>query len=293
MAATPQINGGYRPVNEHDAIPAFTNRPLKASGQAGRGQFVTVDLSDGHADLNDGTAPNQACAGSADPSVLSDTSSVAGSARVRLSQRWLKGLPASAEVGDGFTDADYVVPFWIKDENTPGKLSNLAGDNRSLGGLVFGLDTDGNPILWDGPVAWLLARAAHQLDRKVGAWHEIIDAAASTATAERPMIREQIHGRVVAVEFVGLAIAAHADDHALITIAKRDGAGGGATTIATYNTDSDEDGAAAAFVPKAFVLSAVAGALDLLETDIVTVTITKGGNGQQITGTVRLIQKVI
>ena len=121
---TPAINGGYRPVNEHDAVPAFLNRPMKANAQAGRGQFVTVDLGDGLAALNDGATPGQACAGHADPSVLSDVSSVAGAARVRLSQRWSKGIPASEVVGDGFTDADFARCFFIADENTPGKLSN-------------------------------------------------------------------------------------------------------------------------------------------------------------------------
>lgn len=293
MPATPAINGGYRPVNEHDAIPAFLNAPAKANAQAGRGQFVTVDLADGLAALNDGATPNQACAGFADPAVLSDVSSVAGAARIRISQRWTKGLPASEEAGDGFTEADFAAPFFIANENAPGKLSNLAGDNRSLGGLVIGLDTDGNPILFAGPIGWTLGRAAHLCDSVVGASHQIADAAANTATAERAIVREAIHGRVVAIEFIGAAVPADDTDYVTITVAKRDGAGGGAVTLGTYDSRAANQGAITAFVPAAFALSATAGALDLLETDIVTVTVAKGGSGEPLTGAIRLVQKVI
>lgn len=293
MPATAAINGAYRPVDQNAAIPASLSRPLAGSAQVGRGQFATVSLSTGYAALNDGATPNQACAGFGDPSVLSDVSSSAGEARVRLSQRWTKGLPASTESNDGFTDADFAAPFWIANENTPGKLTNLSGDNRSLGGLVMGLDTDGNPILFAGPIGWTLGRAAHALDRVVGASHQIADAAASTATAERPIVREPVHGVVTAIEFVGLAVTGHADDHATITVSKRDGAGGGAVVLGTYSTDSDVDGAISAFEPAVFNLSAVAGALNLLETDIVTVTVAKGGSGQALTGAIRVVQKVL
>lgn len=293
MPATAAINGAYRPVDQNAAIPASLNCPLAASAQVGRGQFATVSLSTGYAALNDGATPNQACAGFGDPSVLSDVSSSAGEARVRLSQRWTKGLPASTESNDGFTDADFAAPFWIANENTPGKLTNLSGDNRSLGGLVMGLDTDGNPILFAGPIGWTLGRAAHALDRVVGASHQIADAAANTATTERPIVRTPVHGPVTGIDFTGAAVAADDTDYVTATVSKRDGAGGAAVVLGTYDSRAANEGAITALVPAAFTLSAVAGALNLLETDIVTITIVKGGSGKVLTGAFRLVQKVL
>lgn len=290
---TAAINPGYRPVGDDEAIPAFLNRALKASAQIGRGQFGTLSLSTGYAELNDGATPNQACVGVGDVANLSDTSSVAGQARARFSQRHFKGVKASTISLDGFADTDFGIPFWIKDENTPGKLTNSGGSNRSLGGVAFGLDTDGNPILWTGPVAWLVGRSAHLLDRVVGGWHQIADAAANTVTAERPMTREPVHGLITAITFDGLAVAADNTDYVTATISKRDGAGGGAVVVGTYDSRAANQGAVTAFVPMAFSLSAVAGALNLLETDVLTVAVAKAGAGKALTGTIKVIQKVI
>lgn len=290
---TPAVNASARPIHESAAVPGFLARPLAASERVGYGQFVTVAVATGLAALNDGTMPGQISGGVGDPSTLSDQSAVAGEAFVRLSQRHLEGIPASSAANDGFTDADFCVPFWIANENTPGKLSNLGGDNRSMGGLVFGLGDDGNPILWTGPVAHLMARAAHQLDAKSSAWFAIADAAANAATAERAIPREALHGTVVGIEFIGAAVAANDTNYATITVSKRDGAGGAAVVLGTYDTRAANEGAISAFEPAAFTLSAVAGALDLLETDIVTITVTKAATGQTLTGAVRLIQKVI
>lgn len=290
--ATPQVNAAYTPFNEHDAIPAFLHRPLAASSQAGRGQFVTVSLSTGYAALNGGATPNEASAGTADPSPLSDTSPIAGEALVRLSQRWLRGIPASTASNDGFTDADFGKPFFIADENTPGKLSNLSGNNRSLGGICFGLSEDSNPILWDGPVAWLLARATLLTDAKVGGWTRVDDADGSFA--ETGMNREKLHGVITGVQLIDDAgIAADNTNFITITISKRDGAGGAAVVVATYDSRAANQGAASAWTPKAFALSAVAGALNLLETDVLTITGAKGGTGQAVASNIRLIQKVI
>jgi hypothetical protein len=293
MPGTAEINGAYKPVNEHDAIPAYLSRPLAASEQVGRGQFVTVDLSTGYAALNDGTVPGQASAGVGDPSTLSDTSSVAGSARIRLSQRHMKSIPASAEAGDGFADTDFGKAFYIADENTPGKLSNFGANDRSLGGLVFGLDTDGYPILWTGPVAWLLARAVQALDATVGAQLYIENALASDTTTERAIHREPVHGLVTGIEFIGAAVTGDGTNFATMTISKRDGAGGAAVVLGTYSTDTGAESTISVFEPAVFTLSVVAGALNLLETDIVTATVTKDGTGQVLDGVIRVVQQVI
>lgn len=274
MTATAAINGGYRPVGEDDAIPCFTHRKLVASAQAGRGQFVTVSPATGLAALNDGTVPGQVSAGTADVSNLSDTDTGSGTAMVRLSQRWIKGLPASTVSLDGFADTDYAVPFWIANENTPGKLSNSAGSNRSMGGLVFGLADDGNPILWDGPVAWLLARGAHVADNEsAGNVGYPVDASATTdvgsttvATAALIMPRSKRHGVITSIEIIpSAALAATSGNDRTITIWKLDSLGvAAAVSVGTFKTTT----ALVAQTVAPFTLSAVAGALNLLETDI-------------------------
>lgn len=293
MTATPALQGAWTPASDHNAIPWAVARKLAASEQIGKGQFATVSLSTGYARLNDGSVPGEVSAGNGDVSELSDTSAIAGAAAARFSQRWFYGLKASTSDGDGFTDADFCVPFFIANENTLGKKSNLGGNNRSLGGLVFGLGVDQTPYAWDGPVAWALARSLLVADSKDGGWYQIADALAATTTSETAMSREKMHGVVTAVEFIGAAVTASNTDYAIITIAKRDGAGGGATTIATYDTRITGNGAITAFVPASFTLSVVAGALNLLETDVLTITVTKGGAGQVLTGSVRVIQKVL
>lgn len=293
MTATAQLNGAWTPVSDHNAIPGWIARPLAANAQVGKGQLVTVDPATGYASLNDGTVPSQIAGGVGDFAELSDFSSTAGAAAARLTERWFYGLAASTLSNDGFTDADFGVPFFIKDENTLGKLSNSGGSNRSLGGLVFGLAVDGTPVAWCGPIASLLARGQLIANAVNGGAYQIADAAASTTTAETAMARQKFHGVITAVEYVGGAIAADNTDYVTITISKRDGAGGGATVVATYDSRAANQGAATAFVPKAFSLSAVAGALNLLETDVLTVTVAKGGAGKAVVGSIRVVQKVI
>lgn len=295
MTATPALLGAWTPVSDHNAIPGYLVRKLAASAQVGKGQFATVSLSTGYASLNDGTTPLEVAAGNGDYSELSDTSTTAGAAKARFSERWFYGLAQSTVANDSFTDADFGVPFFIKDENTLGKLSNYSTSNRSLGGIVFGLAVDGTPLAWSGPIAHIMARSLLTSNATAGAFYALADAAASTTTAERGIHREKLHGVVTAVEFVGAAVAADNTDYVTITIAKRGSsdAYAAATTIATYDSRAANQGAITAFTPKAFALSAVAGAINLLEDDVVTITVTKGGAGKALTGSVRVIQKVI
>lgn len=288
-----QVNAAYTPIGENNAIPGALSRPAKASSKAGRGQFCTVDPSDGMASLNGGATPGQISCGVADVAFISDESSVAGNAVIRLTQRHSKGLPASTESGDGFSQADYCAPFFIADENTPGKLSNFGGSNRSFGGLVFGVDERSNPLLWAGPVASCIARAVHVIENLVGASYQVADASASAATAETAIARTPVHGVVTAIEFTGAAAAAHASNFATVTLSKRDGAGGAAVVLGVFSTETGEEGSITAFTPAAFTLSVVAGALNLLETDIVTATIAKAASGVVLTGSIRLVQKAI
>ena len=111
-------------------------------------------------------------------------------------------------------------------------------------------------------------------------------------TAERAIPSSKIHGLVSAIQFVGAAVAADNTDYVTITVSKRDGAGGAAVVLGTYDSRAANQGAVTAFVPAAFSLSAVAGALNVLETDIITLTVAKGGAGKTLTGAFRVITKV-
>src|SRR6266571_871420 len=235
MTATPALVGGFTPIGR--PLPEELARPLAANAQVGKGQFVTVD-SNGRGALNDGTVPNLVCIGQGDISELSDSSATAGAAFARVSQRWFYGNAMGTST-DAFTDSDIGVPFYIKDENTLGKLSNLSGSNRSLGGLVFGIKTqDGTPYAWTGVVAWLMARATLLTDNEAGLWQKVVDAAAGTATAESIIPRKAIHGLVTAIIITpAAALTADATNNATLTVRKRDGAGGAAVSLGTLVTD--------------------------------------------------------
>lgn len=219
-----------------------------------------------------------------------------GDARTRLQQSFVAWPNNSSVSGDGITQADMAVPFYWVDNQTPGKKSNAGGHNRSVGGLAFGLDgKPGNsaPILYVGPIAWLIARATMVTNAAPLASYGIADASASAATAERTIRRPKWHGTVTSIEFTGAAVAADNTDYVTVTVSKRDGAGGNAVTLGTYDSRAANQGAISAFQPAAFSLSAVAGALDLLETDVVTITVAKGGSGKSLVGEVLVNGKVL
>lgn len=289
MTATAAINGSAQFYG--NPLPTYLDEGLAANAQAGRAQFVTVSPSTGYAALNDGTVPDQIAAGAADVQNLTDTSTQAGKAVVRCSQRLLRGIPASTIANDGFDATSAGKPWYIASENAPGALSNYSGSNRTLGGLVLGVDDTGAPILWTGIVAQQVGRCVAMANATNAAHFAISDAAASTATAERIIPSAKVHGLVTAIQFIGAAVAADNTDYVTITIAKRDGSGGGAVTLGTYDSRAANQGGITAFTPAAFSLSAVAGALNLLETDVITLTVVKGGSGKTLTGAFRVICK--
>lgn len=287
-------NAAMTPMGEASGMPAQLSFPLAANAQVGKLQFVLID-STGNASLADDATPNQICAGFGFPDELSATSATAALAVARVSQRWAVHAAPSTIANDGFTAADVGTPFYIADGNTPGKLSNSGGKNRSLGGLVVGLAQVGETAvrIWCGPIAQAVARATLMANSKDGAWYQISDGAASTTTAEVGMSREKMHGVAIGVDYTGDAVAADNTDYVTATVSKRDGAGGAAVVMATYDSRAANQGAATAFVPMPFALSVVAGALNLLETDVVTLTVTKSGAGKALRGSIKLSQKVI
>lgn len=292
MTATPTFNGPYAPEGRDTAVPPGLLYFLVANGQIGYGQFATVAPATGLASLNDGTVPDQIPAGVGYGAYVSPTSTAASAAEAAVWQGWGGHVPASTITNDGFTVADTCTPFYIANENTPGKLSNYSGSNRTLGGFVLGLYSDGTPRIMCSPLAWQIARAAVQADARTHAWHSLADAAASTTTSERFVASEKIHGLVTAVQYTGGAVAADNTDYVTITITKYAGDGTTPVVVATYDSRAANQGAASAGVPKAFGLSAVAGALNILETDSFTIQVAKGGAGKSLLGAVRVITKV-
>jgi hypothetical protein len=298
MTATSALLGGYTPYSDHNPIPASFARPLAANVQVGRGQFVTVARSSGYAYLNDGATPNQICVGQGYPSEQSDTSATAGNAAVRVHGSFFSGLVASTIANDSFTDADYCTPFYIADENTPGKLSNYSGSNRSLGGLVFGLDAFSRPVLFSGAIAWLLARSASQLDSTLGGWAKLAADSGTGDITAFTMVRNPVHGTISAIKITSSGtITANNSDYKEINVYKTDGANGTPVLVGSYNTTVGTTtgiGSLAANTPKAFLLSTAAGALDLLETDTLYVSVTHhGSSGVAVPEcTITVVQKV-
>jgi hypothetical protein len=292
VTAIPSSFNAWHPHSIGTQLAPGATLLSQASAQIGQGQLATLDAS-GNAALNDGTVPGLIAAGVGFPGKLSDTSPTAGVAPV--SMWWGFGsMVFSTLSADGFTAADSGgVPAFIATENTIGRKSNVAGSNRSIAGMVYGINGDGTARFWGGPMAQAVARSILLLNAYPLAAYTIADAAANTATAETVMRRPAVKGTVTSITFTGAAIAANNTDYDTVTVSKRDGAGGAAVVLGTYDTRAANQGAVTAFTPAAFLLSVVAGALFLLETDIVTVIGVKGGAGKVLTGEILVNGKAI
>jgi len=280
---TPSSFNAWHPHGTDSQLAPRAIVKLQASAQVGQGQLMTFDAS-GNAGLNAGDVPGLVSAGVGFAGKLSDTSTTAGYAATGA--WWGFGsIVFSTLSGDGFTAADAggVVAF-VATENTIGRKSNVGGSNRSIAGMVYGLNDDGTARFWGGPMACAVARAHLLVNASPLASHGIADAAANAATAERAIRRPKVKGTITDITFTGAAVVADNTDYDTVTISKRDGAGGAAVVLGTYDTRAANQGAIAAFVPASFALSAVAGALFLLETDVITITVAKLGAGKVLTG---------
>lgn len=294
MTATASGTGGWQPQDFKTQLAPGATLKLTASASVGYGQCVYFSDSLGSVALNDGTVPGLVAAGVCMQRGGAGPNALEGGEAVQVHQGVGGHQPASTIANDGFTAADFLSVAYDAGNGVPGKLSNYLGANRSIMGLVFGVDRDLAPYVWAGPVASLMARSLLVLNNFSLASHSIADAAANTATAERIVSnRPKVKGTVTGVSYVGSALVVGDTDYVTATISKRDGAGGGAVTIATYDSRAAGNGAATAFVPKAWTLSVVAGALNLLETDEVTIAIVKGGSGQVLTGRINITGKAI
>jgi hypothetical protein len=291
MTAASGRIAGPKPYGDHNPIPWGDTLALAASVAPFRNWLLGVVPTTGYVVAQAAGVTDLVCAGFADRDEPS--SAAAGRSFMLARQQFVSGFLNSEETNDALLSTDYAAPFWIVDNQTVGKLSNFGGVNRSLGGLAFGIDPDTDtPILYPGPVGWTLGRVAVMADNAIFAAVPVVDSAASDTIAERVIPTEKLHGKVSAIQLVGAAIAADNTDYITLTVSKRDGAGGGAVVLGTYDSRAANQGALTAFTPKAFALSAVAGALNILETDVITITEAKGGAGKSISGAVRIIGKV-
>lgn len=282
-------------------LPPTVRRALAANVDTYKGRqlgqpTLSSDAAYGYAKDMDGATPNLCSLGVAERDQSS--SSANGGAEEILWTEWISGYPSSTNAGDSLGDADVGVVAWNAGVGVVGKLSNWNGSNRSILGLSFGLDEEGTPTpwVWYGPVAWCVARGVHLADQHATNHKTAADGAANTATAETQIVRQGVHGHVVGITMNwDAAVAADAANNATLTVYKRDANGANQTVLGTLTTNNAGLGGAdsTAFKPVAFTLSAVAGALDVLETDIFTFAITKGGTGVQLgSGVIRIQTKV-
>jgi hypothetical protein len=296
MSATASGTGGWQPQDFKTQLSPGATIKLTASAQAGYGQCVYFSDSLGSVALNDGTVPGLVSAGVCVQRGGAGPNALEGGEAVTVHQGVGGHQPASTIANDGFTALDFLAVAFDAGNGVPGKLSNYSGSNRPIMGLVFGVDRDLAPYVWTGPVASLMARSLLLLKAKTLGWFaHVVDASAATTTAEKSINREPVHGVITAVKFTTLGtLAADNTDYVGINVYKADGAGGTHVLVASYDSRAANQGAMAAGVPMSFALSAVAGALNLLETDVLSYEVTKGGSGKVVpVGVLSVIGKVI
>jgi hypothetical protein len=304
MTATARRNGGIKFLSDHNAFPAALFRPLVASAQIGKGQFATVEQTYGRAKLNDGTTPYEVAAGIGDGSEMSDTSATAGLAEARLTHRFVTGLPSSTVASDGFTDADFCVPCWLADENTPGKLSHTGADatlaNRPLLGLVFGADRiygTATPVVWSSPIAWAVARGVLMAEGSVVASSQFTCGANTTHTESTMTRRNSCHGQVSQVRVTcDEGFTGHDTQYWTILVQKRTSTTPGTpVTVATATLKTVSGGGIGTITAFKYlaVTLGTGTALDVIEDDVFTVTVTSAGTSIAMTNfTVEVIAKV-
>jgi len=304
MTATPKVLGSYRPVSIDDAINAYFKLPLAANQQVGKGQLTTFSRATMLLSLAQSNVPNQVAGGNGEYAELSDVKSTDGDAWARTTQKVCHGLQNSTASNDGLTNADFAGVAWIADENTVGKLSHTGADstlvNRSMCGLAFGLySVDGTPVIWHGPVAWLLARATHASDNKCFA-AKTLALAASTSVAETvmPRVGGELHGVTKVIRLVADgAIATSDSNYWTFDVYKRTATTPGtAVKIAEVTTKVTGGHALAAFTELQVPLVNATGSAvnDILESDIITIaaTVTGTGNITAVNVTAELIASV-
>jgi hypothetical protein len=275
------------------ALPCDVFIPLDANEDVSYGQIALIDPSTGYAQLADASTPHMIAGGTANLSESSASSTVAGTARLAVSWGCAVGRPGSTTANDSPSLTSIGKAAWVAGASTYGLLSHtgtVAGANladRSLGGLFLGLDPDSpvngtaRPYVWEGPVAQAVARGVLLADKAIGgSVAKAVDAGAATDLSETLLDNiSPLHGKVSAVRFIvsGTTLSASGTtDYKTLKLWKRPASGGTAVLVASADTQTT---AWTQWETVTFTLSAVAGAIDKLETDIYTITETHGGSG--------------
>jgi len=276
----------FAPMAGETQIPAGLTATVTAD--SAEGEILVFD-SNGDAAPSDGSETGAIVAGVAYPS-----RTVLDGGQVKI---WNGFGVADQETGAGesFDAGDRCEVAYVATSTTIAKKAADTGVGRPFGGLVFGVNELGLPLAWLGEIPALLARAKVAIENKLFGWYaHPVDGAANTTTAEKTIVREPVQGIVTAIYFESMGtLAADNTDYVTISVYKADGAGGTHALLGTYDSRAAEQGALAAGVPVAFELSAVAGALNLLSTDILTYAVAKAGSGKVVpVGTLRVLGKV-
>jgi len=142
-------------------------------------------------------------------------------------------------------------------------------------GVFYGLRIDSQgqtrTVLWSGFAGWMAARTAHIADNVLFGQHAyLVDAGAATDLTEIQFsqARAKLHGKITSIEFIANAtLAADATNYKTLTVTKYAADGTAPVVVGTMTTVL----VTTKWVAKAFTLSAVAGALDVLEGDTFTI----------------------
>lgn len=274
-------------------LPAGATVGMAANITPTEQDIIALNAS-GYGVICDGTQSNARVCGVMYPDKRSTSSTEAGGNVVRLWNGYGARMPMSSAAGDAFTSNDRCAPCYVSDLREVGKLPTDTGIGRPLGGLTLGLDGD-EAVTWLGDVAQVVARGLVIAEDFTFAAHRIADASASATISETVIGKVNTHGVVESVNYAGAAFAADNTDFARATIAKRSlaDAYASATTIATFDSRSSGQGAATAFTPKGFALSATAANLRFVPGDVITLVTLKDGSGKSFVGVIDVVGKVI
>ena len=281
-------------------LPVSLLHKCAASQTFYQGYVGTASPSTGYVSINVGTTVGQIPAGVCLTPQSAAASSTAGASAIDLDQRPYWGIPYSTTGSDGFTAADIGTPFYLASYDTAGKLGSVTGTKRQLGGLVLGLDPlgKGTPILWTGPVPWMLARS-QLLSANTALAGDSFALTGNTTRAEATLRRgPKVPAQVTQVRITADAGFTSSDtEYWTITVAKRTAiTPGTAVTVATATLKTVSGGGLGtltAWLPCDVTLTATAADLQLLDTDILTVVCTTAGTSAAIARlTVEVIGKV-
>lgn len=171
---------------------------------------------------------------------------------------------------DAIAQANVGSMAYMVDDQTVALTSNAGA--RSVAGRILQLDALGVWVL----VGVESAAVAAGGTRSVSFSKDAADGAASTATSEHVVHRMSSAGTIAAVYFIpDAALTGDATNNATLSVAKRDGAGGASSPIASRQTTA-ANGNWTAFVPVNF--GTVSNAA-VIAGDLLTFAISKGGTG--------------